>query len=47
MRVIYVDAYHLACALYLDPEGKDLLFASADQKQAEAAHKMKFRTIEI
>ena len=39
------DAYHLACALYLDPHGRELLFLTADQRQKKIAHKLGFQTI--
>ena len=39
------DAYHLACALYLDPRGKDLLFLTADQRQKKIANKLGFQII--
>jgi predicted nucleic acid-binding protein len=36
------DACHLATALYLDPEMKNLVFLSADQAQSNIAKKMGF-----
>ena len=39
------DAYHIACALYLDPERTNLIFLTADQRQQEVAKKVKLTTV--
>lgn len=38
------DAFHLACALYLDPQVSDLVFLTVDKKQDSVAAKIGFRT---
>lgn len=38
------DAYHLACALFLDPTAKSLAFLTADIQQAEIAKRLGFDT---
>ncbi len=40
------DLHHLACAYFLDPTAKELIFASADHKQAALAKQLGFTTIE-
>lgn len=40
------DAYHLATALYLDHEGKNLVFVTADRIQAVVARAIGFKVIE-
>src|SRR3989338_1123815 len=39
------DLHHLACACFLDPTGKDLLFATADHQQAKLAVQIGFTVI--
>jgi len=39
------DAFHLACALYLDPSAGEISFLSADDHQNSAAKKLKFKTV--
>lgn len=39
------DLHHLACAYFLDPSGKDLLFATADHQQAKLAGQIGFTVI--
>ncbi len=39
------DAYHIACALYLDPEKKNLSFLTLDEKQALIARQLGFNTL--
>jgi len=36
------DLWHLACALFLAPEPKDLAFLTLDKRQAEIARKLGF-----
>jgi predicted nucleic acid-binding protein len=36
------DAFHLACALYLDPKGSELKFLTADKQQEKAAQAIGF-----
>lgn len=40
------DAYHLACALYLDPEAADLAFCTADHRQKQVASELGFKTLQ-
>ncbi len=37
------DAFHLACALYLDPCAKEIIFLTADRAQAACARTLGFR----
>ena len=37
------DLYHLACALYLDPGAKELIFLTADEKQRVLAKELGFQ----
>lgn len=39
------DAFHLACALFLDPTCKNLTFVTADKPQAVIAKKLGFKII--
>lgn len=39
------DAFHLACALFLDPTCKNLTFVTADKPQAIIAKKLGFKII--
>ncbi len=36
------DLWHLACALFLSPGGKDLVFLTLDKRQKQAAAKLGF-----
>jgi hypothetical protein len=36
------DLWHLACALFLAPDGKDLTFATLDRRQEEVAARLRF-----
>lgn len=38
------DAFHLACALYLDPKANELRFLTADKQQEKAAKALGFTT---
>lgn len=38
------DAWHLACALFLDPEAAELAFLTLDERQREVATALGFRT---
>jgi predicted nucleic acid-binding protein len=38
-----VAAFHLACALFLDPETQELSFLTSDKKQKEVADRLGFR----
>ncbi|OGQ08481.1 MAG: hypothetical protein A3G32_10390 [Deltaproteobacteria bacterium RIFCSPLOWO2_12_FULL_40_28] len=40
------DAFHLAVALYLDPECQNLTFITADHKQAQIAQSLGFKVIQ-
>jgi predicted nucleic acid-binding protein len=37
------DAYHLACALFLDPQATELIFLTQDNKQQKSAEKVGFK----
>lgn len=37
------DAFHLACALYLDPSKKDLIFLTEDERQRHIASQLGFK----
>jgi predicted nucleic acid-binding protein len=39
------DAYHLACALSLDPRAEELYFCSLDKKQLDIAKSLGFRPV--
>ena len=39
------DLWHLACALFLAPEPKDLAFLTLDKRQEEIAHRLGFKTL--
>lgn len=39
------DAWHLACALFLDPAASELTFATLDQRQRQAARSIGFRVL--
>lgn len=39
------DAFHLACALYLDPTAGELRFLTADKQQEKAAKAIGFTTL--
>jgi hypothetical protein len=39
------DAWHLACALFLDPGASELVFATLDTRQAEVAKAIGFRIL--
>ncbi len=41
------DAYHLATALYLDPECQNLNFATVDKRQAELAEVIGFHLVPL
>jgi predicted nucleic acid-binding protein len=34
------DLWHLACALFLEPDGRDLVFLTLDRRQAEVAARL-------
>ena len=38
------DLWHVACALYLEPEGKGLAFITLDQRQREVAARLGFES---
>lgn len=38
------DLWHVACALYLEPEGKGLAFITLDQRQREVAVRLGFES---
>lgn len=40
------DAHHLATALYIDPQAKNLSFVTADSRQAAVAQKIGFRVVQ-
>ena len=40
------DLWHLACALYMKNRVKDLFFLTLDQRQQDAAKKLRFKTFE-
>lgn len=40
------DAHHLATALYVDPQAKNLSFVTADRKQAETAQTIGFQVVQ-
>lgn len=47
-RVGYIrgaDMWHLACALYLSPDPKDLAFATLDSRQGEIAKRLGFKAL--
>ncbi len=39
------DLWHLACALFLDPKGQNLAFASLDQQQRSLARRVGFEVL--
>lgn len=39
------DAYHIACALYVDDQSGNIIFATADQHQGEIAKKVGLETV--
>ena len=38
------DAFHIACALYLDPEAKEIIFFTVDKQQEKVAKSVGFST---
>lgn len=44
-RVRGADAWHLACALFLDPEASNLAFVTLDKQQAKVAGSLGFRVV--
>lgn len=41
------DAFHVACALYLDPDANDLQFLTADEQQRKIALSVGFKSPKI
>ena len=41
------DAFHIACALYLDPDSNDLLFLTADEQQRKVALGVGFKAPKV
>jgi predicted nucleic acid-binding protein len=39
------DAWHIACALFLDPSARDLGFVTLDERQSEAARAVGFTVL--
>jgi hypothetical protein len=39
------DAHHLATALFLDPSAKEIVFVTADKRQAGIARKLGFKIV--